>query len=230
MNELQYHKEEVLKQQRTQRVASALKVLTAVLVAGLFGITYLYVSKPQTKIVPQTQHPTPIQAPVFIADGGGQAKTSPNTSTTPSACTPSQLNLLFGSELVDGQTTQLQIVLTDTSPSPCNVMGHPGLQLVGMTDGGELSFDPQWTDTKPQIVSLSTGTSAHAWLTFPSSATGCPSNSLAFTPKIINLIPPNESSQMSIHWIGQPLYLCTGPGSQPTISIFLPGSSGSYPN
>ncbi len=230
MNELQYHKEEVLKHQHTQRVAGILKFVTAVLAIGLLGAVYLYVSKPQIKVLNETQPSSPIQTPAFNADQVGKKKSSQNTSTTPYACTPSQLNLLFGKEFVNGSTTQLEIVLTDTSASSCDVIGHPGLQLVGMIDGGQFSFEPQWTKSQPQIVPLATGTSAHAWLSFPNSATSCTSHSFSFVPESLYLIPPNESSQMIIHWIGQPLFLCEEPGLQPTIGVFLPGSSGSYPN
>ncbi len=230
MNELEYHAKEVLTHHRTQQVATVFKILTMVLTMALLVAIYLYFSKPQIKILSQTQPSAPIHAPVFSQDQISKPKHTPNTSVTPSACTPSQLSLLFGSEFVNGSTTRLEIVLTNTSTSSCNVIGHPGLQLTGAVNGSELDLDPQWTKTQPQIVSLSTGMSTHAWLSFPSSPSSCASHPFSFLPERLYLIPPNESSQLSIHWLGQPLYLCNASGFQPTIGIFLPGSSGTYPN
>lgn len=230
MSDLKYHDQQMQGYERAKRALRFYQGLSAALFTAVVMVGVAYLTKPAYTIPKQSQIASTV-GNYSTSDQATTSSTNPplQVSTTPK-CNPSQLRVLYGPEQQGGNTSEVQIVLQNTSSSLCEIAGHPGLQLVQTLGSSVTKLDGIWTKTGFSAVKLSPGGDAHAWFTFLNSTKGCTTTPQAFIPQSLYIIPPNDSIQIQTSWIDQTIYLCSTEPQFPSIGVFLPGLGGNYPN
>ncbi|WP_233209212.1 DUF4232 domain-containing protein [Mycobacterium sp. ENV421] len=126
----------------------------------------------------------------------GSTVASPTASAVP-ACTPDSLGLSTGAPASPGDATQIHfdVIVTNTSPQPCEVLGYPGVDLIGPDDprwGPDYQV-PQQADAAVPIT-LPPGAAAASRLTFLADPNG-------WVPDTIAVTMPNSPGRMEVPWI-----------------------------
>ncbi|MFJ4635743.1 DUF4232 domain-containing protein [Streptomyces hygroscopicus] len=138
------------------------------------------------------------------ADGSREAVDTKASNTSDSSvsanrCTNQQLeaawsNFEGGPDMdYDGQQTA-RVVLKNTGPNDCAMVGFPGVQL--QTEHGE-TWDLRRTNAKPTPVTLSAGGRATFDITFLASTRD---DDRKFAPNQVVITPPNERGNIVLDW------------------------------
>jgi hypothetical protein len=127
---------------------------------------------------------------------------SPTAAASPS-CTTDSVSLSTSAPASPGDATQIHfdLVVTNTSTQSCELLGYPGVDLIGPDDpmwGPDYQLPQQAGDPAP--VTLPPGASATSRLTFLADPDG-------WVPTTIAVTLPNSAGQMQTPWIagGVPL-------------------------
>ncbi|MCG7209109.1 DUF4232 domain-containing protein [Streptomyces arenae] len=153
-------------------------------------------------------------------NGGGSTGGGGTTTASGTRCHTSDLNASVGRNDPGAGQENFPIVLTNTSSRTCTVRGYPGAAFV-TASGTQLGPDPQReTGTAAQTVTLKSGQSAWAGLTFSSPDI---SGAKTATPASLLITPPDEKNSLKVTWKGGPVPV-SGNSSAVRLSVFSAGT------
>jgi hypothetical protein len=169
-----------------------------------------------------TTSPTSSTSSTSSQGSGNSGSTTGGGTTTASStrCHTSDLNITVGSNDPGAGQENFPIVITNTSPGTCTVRGYPGAAFVNAA-GTQLGPDPQReTGTTAQTVTLKSGQSAWAGLTFSSPEI---SGAKTATPASLLVTPPDEKDSLKVAWKGGPVPV-SGNSSTVRLNVFSAGT------
>ncbi|MFI9255047.1 DUF4232 domain-containing protein [Streptomyces sp. NPDC053069] len=148
--------------------------------------------------------------------GGGTA-----TPAASNRCHTSELRASVGRNDPGAGQENFPVVLTNRSGRTCTLHGYPGTAFV-TASGAQLGPDPQRESGSPVTVTLKSGQSAWAGLTFSNPGV---SGARTATPAALLVTPPDERDALKVAWTGGAV-----PVSGNSSSVFLsPLSPGTAP-
>ncbi|MEU2686561.1 DUF4232 domain-containing protein [Streptomyces hygroscopicus] len=132
------------------------------------------------------------------AEVGTKVGIAADVSASARRCTNRQLEASWASETGpdmnnDGQQTVL-VMLKNTGPSDCSMVGFPGVQL--QTAHGE-TWDLRRDNEKPKPVTVSPGEQVAFDITFLASTRD---DDRKFVPNQVVITPPNERGNLVLDW------------------------------
>ncbi|MEU2423385.1 DUF4232 domain-containing protein [Streptomyces sp. NPDC007851] len=153
-------------------------------------------------------------------NGGGSTGGGGTTTASGTRCHTSDLKASVGGNDPGAGQENFPIVLTNTSARTCTVRGYPGAAFV-TASGTQLGPDPQReTGTTAETVTLKSGQSAWAGLTFSSPDI---SGAKTATPAALLVTPPDEKNSLKVAWKGGPVPV-SGNSSAVRLNVFSAGT------
>jgi hypothetical protein len=142
----------------------------------------------------------------------------PTAVSTSTMCTTGVLHISFGAQTkVATSQFQLPVVFTNTASEPCYLQGFPGVDFFGDGGGNLGTVSLVRTPATPQRVTIASGASAHAMLTYLEGPDVCDADGQAWSPAGVNVTPPNSTVTVELFFPGNSVDDCqtgaTHPGS-----------------
>jgi hypothetical protein len=151
---------------------------------------------------------------------------TPTVTVTPptalSTCPSSHLSLSLGGAQGTAGSTFRPIVLTNTSTTPCELHGYPGVSFVDA--GGALLGKPaREAPGKEKTVRLGSGASAYALLQEPDPGAFASSACQPTTSNRLRVYPPGEKGPLFIKDVEQ---ICTTKAGRTSVRPMAKGTGG----
>ncbi|WP_326806851.1 MULTISPECIES: DUF4232 domain-containing protein [unclassified Streptomyces] len=141
-----------------------------------------------------------------------------HSTSTPGSCTTQDLKATIGPNHPGAGQHNHTLVLTNKSGHSCTLRGYAGLAFLNNNDE-KTSIDPEHDGSPARTLTLTTGHSAWAPLSYPNpKTTGTPTT----TPKTALITLPGQHTPLRTTWNNGPL--TTGKASTPKIGTLNPGT------
>ena len=151
---------------------------------------------------------------------------TPTVTVTPptslSRCISSHLSLSLGSTQGAAGSTYRPIVLTNTSTTPCELHGYPGVSFVDAS-GTQLGIPAREDPGKEKVVKLGSGGSAYALLQEPDPGVFATSACQPTTSNRLRVYPPGETVPLFIKDVEQ---ICTTKAGRTSVRPVAKGTGG----
>ena len=157
-------------------------------------------------------------------DSGAPVSTASTTPVVPSTnppaeaapahlrCHTSNLSVRLGRKTpVFAEQYSIPVVFTNHSDRPCSMVGFPGVDLQGPPDPEPTTSLTRAVDSTPRTVDLPPGGAAHSRLTYLLG----PGGSCSWIPHTVVVTPPDETTQLSVAWPGNPVDDCQAAATHP---------------
>jgi hypothetical protein len=174
--------------------------------------------------VPTPTHHTPTATPsptatVTVTPTPTVTATAPTSLT---GCSSSHLSLSLGGAQGAAGSTYRPIVLTNTSTTPCELHGYPGVSFVDAS-GAQLGIPARENPGKEKTVKLGSGGSAYALLQEPDPGVFASSACQPTKSNRLRIYPPGEKVPLFIKDVEQ---ICTTKAGRTSVRPMAKGTGG----
>ena len=149
-----------------------------------------------------------------------RASPAPSTAATTERstvgrCHTSALSLaLAGRNRVAADQYEVRLIFTNQAAQPCRLVGFPGVDLKGPPSREGDTYPLPRSAGVPRTTILRPGASARSVLTYLAGPGACDPGR-AWTPDMLVVTPPDETTQLTAPWPGQPVDHCQGGATHP---------------
>lgn len=130
-------------------------------------------------------------------------------------CHTSMLSLaLAGRNRVAADQYEVRLVFTNEAARPCRLAGFPGVDLKGPPSRQGDTYSLPRSAGVPRPAVLPPGASVRSVVTYLAGPGACDPGG-AWTPDMLVVTPPDETTQLTAPWPGQPVDHCQAGATHP---------------